>query len=305
MTDSLHLKGLDGANPLGFLAALGVLALCDRMGLRPRMAWQSYANSYRPMLYGDDLSDFPAQIADLLKRDLEQQPPAWCDGTLIKRPSDEYRRFAEAGARSASLAERHAADFVAAYASDVATEEKSNFVTPTRFSFANGQSGKVLLRDYRDLVRSLTDEHIDEALCQPWRNVDACKTFRWEPRDLRLYALRADDPGTNKVYSTHGANVVAFWGLTLLPSFPIVGGDLASTAFARLPDKKRSADFFSWPIWDAPINRDTVASLLAQSSWHRPNPDPELCAQVGIHAVFRSMRLNYQKSLYFTYATSV
>lgn len=305
MTEPLSLNGLDGANPLGFLAALGTLAICDRLGLHPSMGWRPYANSYRPQLWVDDATDLAVRITDLLKHDLEAEPPAWCAGTVIKRPANKYRQSAVAAARGASKSGRHEADFFAAYASDGATEDKTGDVTPTRYSFANGQSGKLLLRDYRDLAQSLEPCHVAEALHRAWKNGDPCKTFRWEPRDLRLYALRADDPGASTVYSTHGANVIAFWGLSLLPSFPSAAGDLASTGFARLPVGQRTADYFSWPIWDRPIGRDTAVALLNRVEWQRPQLDSTVYASSGVHAVFRSKRLNYQKSLYFSHATSI
>lgn len=305
MTEPLYLNGLDGANPLGFLAALGTLALCDRLKLRSRMAWEPYANSYRPRLWVDNSTDLAERITDLLKSDLDGDTPAWCEGTVIKRPAGNYREFAQAAARRASWTNRHEADFAAAFASDAAMDEKGDDVTPTRFSFSNGQSGKVLLRDYRDLVGAMTSAHVGEAVFQPWKNVDACKTFRWEPRDLRLYALRADDPGASAVYSTLGANVIAFWGLTLLPSFPVGSGDLMSTGFARLRDAQRSVDYFSWPLWMEPIGRDVVAGVLLKSQWHTPQVDPIACASLGIHAVFRCKRVNYQKSLYFSHPAAV
>jgi len=304
MTEPLHLNGLDGANPLGFLAALGTLALCDRLSLHPRMAWEPYANSFRPRLCVDDPADLADRITMVLKRDLDRDPPAWCAGTIIRRPATEYRRFAQDAAHRASRSVRHEADFATAFASDAAVEKKTGDVIPTRYSFANGQGGKVLLRDYRDLVRSLKPNHIDEAICQPWSNADACKTFRWEPRDLRLYALRADDPGASTVYSTCGANALAFWGLTLLPSFPAAGGDLMSTGFSRLSDGQRTADYFSWPIWLAAIGRDTTAAMLGRTEWQRSHVDPTVCAALGVHAVFRCRRMNYQKSIYFSPATS-
>ncbi|MHB1156046.1 MAG: type I-G CRISPR-associated protein, Cas3-extension family [Phycisphaerales bacterium] len=300
MTEPLQLNGLDGANPLGFLAALGTLALCDRLQLHPRISWRPYANSYRPLLWVDDSAELSNRLCDCIQHDLTGDPPAWCAGTVIKRPSEDYRRFASTAAQHATLSNRHEADFAAAYASDAACDEKTYEVLPTRFSFSNGQGGKILLRDYRDLADTLTKIHIDQALYQPWQSADPCKTFRWEPRDLRLYALRAENPGSCDVFSTHGANVLAFWAMTMLPGFPLAPHALGNAAFARLPDGLRKADFFSWPIWDAPLTRDVVAALLLRSNWQQEKIDHHDVAQLAIHAVFRAKRVNYQKSLYFS-----
>lgn len=300
MSEPLELNGLDGANPLGFLAALGTLALCDRLDLNPRMSWRPFANSYRPLLRVDDPAKLSERLSTCLSDDLQGDPPDWCSGTVIKRPKEAYRSFAEGAARRASHRDRHAADFAAAYASDAATEEKSQDVIPSRLSFCNGQSNKVLLRDYRDLVHQLTPADIESALFHTWHATDACKTFRWEPRDLRFYALRAQDPGAATVYSSRGGNILAFWALTLLPSFPSGNGELVTAAFARLDDGGRSADFFSWPIWDPPLSADPVVSLMLDPAFHRQVTDAANQQNRGIHAVYRCKRTSYQKGLYFS-----
>lgn len=57
--NGLHLPGLDGANPLGFLAALGTLrALTDAWPNRNvKMAWSQIRGAWRPTLYAEGLAE--------------------------------------------------------------------------------------------------------------------------------------------------------------------------------------------------------------------------------------------------------
>ncbi len=57
--DGLLLPGLDGTNPLGFLAALGVLNLLSAVccGSRTTMRWEAFADGWRPVIGGFDSSN--------------------------------------------------------------------------------------------------------------------------------------------------------------------------------------------------------------------------------------------------------
>jgi hypothetical protein len=51
--DYLLLRGLDGSNPLAFLAALGTLRSLSLVlpTEQVKLAWTEYAGAYRPMIY--------------------------------------------------------------------------------------------------------------------------------------------------------------------------------------------------------------------------------------------------------------
>lgn len=51
MTHTLELSGLDGGNPLGFLAALGTLAEISTMVDPPRMSWSNSGGTWNPTLH--------------------------------------------------------------------------------------------------------------------------------------------------------------------------------------------------------------------------------------------------------------
>jgi CRISPR-associated endonuclease/helicase Cas3 len=67
---SLVLEGIDGANPLGFLAALGVLVVLHQAGYRDsRLAWQRRGLAWRPQLVGLSTDDRRA-LSELLAEEL-------------------------------------------------------------------------------------------------------------------------------------------------------------------------------------------------------------------------------------------
>ena len=47
--------GLDGSNPLHFLASLGVMRLLDRDGFAPRLAWSKESGSWNPVVFAEQL----------------------------------------------------------------------------------------------------------------------------------------------------------------------------------------------------------------------------------------------------------
>ena len=74
----LPLRGLDGANPLGFLAAVGTLTLLDARtndGKRiVRMRWEETAQGWRPSLQGFDGSE--SDLCDVMEKLLKDAPVA-------------------------------------------------------------------------------------------------------------------------------------------------------------------------------------------------------------------------------------
>lgn len=81
------LEGIDGANPLGFLAAVGTLLVLHQAGHREsRLAWRRHGLSWRPQLTGLP-SDDPTALAELLAEKLR--------GTDVSEESDKKRKEAE------------------------------------------------------------------------------------------------------------------------------------------------------------------------------------------------------------------
>jgi hypothetical protein len=305
MTEPLYLNGLDGANPLGFLAALGTLTLCERLNLHPRMAWRPYANSYRPMLWVEQSGEV-MELAELLNQRVQEdwcneEEPVFIYNDIIACLPQDFRRRTVEFLRGNDV-DRVLANLLAGFGSDAILQESGNqagMIQPSALSFANRQSERKLLEDYAALVRGKRSKSktyppasaqvLLEALAKPWRYEDDHKELRWSPTELRQKAYSKSGK------TVHGANLLAFWALTLLPSFPSMQG-LLTTGVSRSKSNIR----FTWPFWSDPLPVDVVRSLLASPLLHQDMPDLEQLRTCGVFAVHRSHRISFEKGLYFT-----
>ncbi len=315
----LVLQGLDGANPLAFLAALGTLRTLSRFwpNQNVRMAWKLEGAAWRPALSRDgDLGEEqivgPLLDYNGLLVSASTKKEAECFnmaalGDIIGVSPGEFDKFARrafcyAKVHGASPAGKEPLDFVAAYGSSACLSDKGK-IEPTQLSFANGQSGQSLLKSFRELRDGLTKEHLLAALYRPWTYTDPRPTLRWDPADCRPYAHLATDPGnsrTTPIRTMRGANYLAFLGLPLLPSVPAAQG-IRTTGFTR--SGRQWA--WTWPTWECPLTVNGVGSLLALSDLQADTPDHIRLRRLGVAQVFRSRRFSYQKGIYFSPATCV
>jgi hypothetical protein len=106
-----------------------------------------------------------------------------------------------------------------------------------------------------------------EALFLPWTRQDPTPGFRWDPAEDIRYALRADDPSSDKSTTQHGANRLAVLGLTTLTVVPVQRGNrvrldvLGGTSVGR-------AFAFAWPIWREPASLTAIRAMLSHPRLH-------------------------------------
>jgi hypothetical protein len=253
----LVLTGLDGANPLGFLAALGVLEVVHARGEPAQLHWRE-EGGWRPILAGgasdfDDLigwidEDRSACISDPAialeyndKRDLKPEPAV-------------FRHYLQRLVEQAEPTKRRAVDWASAFATDVAIDNNGN-TKPTALHFTAGQ--QQFLKMVVDLVEGVTPEDIREALVGPWRYERPLPVMGWDATSSRDYALRASNPSTDKKLGVAGADWLAVRGLAFLPAFP-VKTRVATTGCVGGWKSGR----FRWGLWTVPLRRDVVRSCL-------------------------------------------
>lgn len=284
----IELTGLDGSNPLAFLAALGTLRAIKRAEQRtvPRLHWTS---SLRPTLTipgdhtPDSLSNLLCDAVKLLEAD-----GVAAFGDIVGVEIEIFRQFLKAAVSCQNTeAARSQLTFAAMYGSDAVIDAKKRTVVPTALSFSNGQGGKLLLKDFRTLASWVTPQKVHEALFEQWTYTDTgLPTFRWDPSDMRTGAHMATDPGTTETRSVLAANALAFIGLSFFPTVPI--SNRLQTSGLGFIDGEH---YLKWPIWDCPLTPDTIFALLQQSQWP---------LSIGIITRFASRRLMYKKNLYLT-----
>ncbi|MEW6249642.1 MAG: hypothetical protein AB1716_03265 [Planctomycetota bacterium] len=297
------LCGLDGANPLAFLAALGVLRAASDSGLeRPRLSWRSQG-AWRPVLH------LPAAVsADDLIAQLHRQLAAAARNPALDIGDDlaigpaVWRAAAQAAVVARDML---AADFLAAFGCDALVDEKG-LIRSTALCMMSGAGHQHFLKGMRDILSSVQPNHLHKALFAPWRYDDPLQrlSLRLDPLDDRRYALRRDDPKearTRERGNMLGANSLAALGMSLLPALP-VAGTLETTGFRG---QRRNDRRWTWPIWGVPLALDSIRSVLALPELQMDTPSREKLAGLGIVEVLRSRRIAVDRYLNFTPAHPV
>lgn len=301
----LILEGLDGANPLAFLAALGVLrglniAWPDRL---VQLSWTE-RDAWRPGLHVDREAISREEVLDGLTSfaDLRSGHEALDIGDNLILPPERFREAARAAARSSTGSPdgRARADFIAGFGCEAVTD-RNDEVRDTALRTLRGAGHQHFLKTMRDLAECADADSFERCLFHPWTRGDQRLSLRWDPEDDRRYALRWRDPSKDVAGTEWGANRLAFEAIPLFPVAP-VGRTLATTGFrgARAGDT-----FFTWPIWDVPVNLDTVRSILSLGELQRDAPDRHRLGAMGIREVFRSQRMNAGRYRNFSPARSV
>lgn len=267
--------GLDGANPLGLFAALGLLHVYEdrwrrkRSGPRPRMCWIEGAR-WHPEIHGAGSIEEAVDVVLSDAAEWEAEPALRLayskDGILVdpdakgaildlKPPPAAFRKHLAQLADRAAAGDRRSADLTAAFGTDVAVDGKGN-VKPTAFHFTAGQ--QTFLGIAADVRRGLTAEMVREALVGPWRHEGKLLTFAYDCTGSRQYALRASNPAKEKRGGDPGADWLALLGLAAFPVFP--RGKLAQTTCVEGRWKEAA---FSWALWRYPAAAPEVRSFLA------------------------------------------
>ena len=263
------LPGLDGANPLGFFAALGVLEALSDQGVAATLSWVD-EGVWHPVVDGlahDELS----RVVDLLERDriacgMEPALRLEYEGRRdLKPPPAVYRVYLKELVLAAHPERRRGVDWGLAFATDVAVDNNGR-TKPTALHFTAGQ--QQFLGMVRALIQGLTREDLIEALTGPWTHSRQLPVMGWDATLSRDYALRASDPSTDKKLGVPGADWLAVRGLLCLPTAP-VGTRIITTGCVGGWKTGR----FRWGLWATPLARDAVRSLLRLDLEDMPAPE--------------------------------
>jgi hypothetical protein len=305
MTSEVLLRGIDGANPLGFLAALGTLRVLSLGADDVRLRWSKNANAWRPLVAMKvPLSEkqFVEHLESLLAASIPAEVFSLGDNPSV--PLGAFRPYALAGARAALGGDRTHADFAAAFAGEHPAD-KDGKVPDTALRTMSGAGHQHFLKFMRNFIEQVRTEHLHKTLFETWRYDDPVQnmTLRWDPSDDNRYALRwsdpSGDPDRKSVGSMWGANRLAIEALPLLPTMP-THRQLETVGFLTQGARKTH---WTWPIWDACAGVDTVRSLLDMTDMQRgssPGMPPAALAARGIVDVYRSRRLTTGKFRNFT-----
>lgn len=253
MTDTLQLPALDGANPLGFLAALGLLTVGDRMvGAGAwRLSWRKRVVA-TPVLHG--VSSLDAVISAVLA-DRDQ----WRTANALEHPGDDVK-MSQADLRryiSSCVAENdgnRSIVLISALVAEGPVESKGGS-KPSELHFTTGnQKFLEMARQIRDGV---SESHLAEALETGWRYQSSLPSLRWDLSIDRPYALSATNPAHAAPLTNPGAEWLALLGLVTFPVFS-AGTKLQTTSCEGDWNERK----FHWPIWEKPLSHRAAASLI-------------------------------------------
>jgi hypothetical protein len=288
--NSLLFGGIEGSNPLGFLAAVGAWRLSALLwGDEVRMRWIR-RGGWRPELAGAPVAD-EAEFCQAL---CEMAPWAPLDvfaplGRNLTVAPETFGPVARAAAAGATRDDRRAADFVAAFGSDVLADQKSGRIRYTDLCFITGSGHQDFLGTASGLRESTGTEHLREALFGPWGYRDRGLSLRWDPGDAKEYALQWENPSSVGVYSVWGANRLAFEALPLFPA-AATGGARSGVRTTGFETRGRVHEF-TWPMWEAWIGLDAARGLFASRMLQEEAPERGVLQAIGLAEIFRCQRV--------------
>ena len=283
----LQLCGLDGGNPLGFLAAVGTLrtiALAEPQS-DWRMKWVEQEARWLPEISGQRAITTEAFI-DLLMLALRLDSTIEFDfGNNLSVTPETYVKVVKEAQFRALKNDRRYADFVAAFGCEVLTNDNGK-IQDTGLRTMSGAGNQHFLGTMKQLVSSTSASDLRQSLFKAWTYPDRKLGLRWDPQEDRRYALRWANPSDGDgVPTMRGANRLAVEALPLYPTMP-VGRRVATTGFTQNERK----DWFTWPIWDVAIGMDLVRSLLASAEIQELEPDRSKLRARGVAEIYQSRR---------------
>lgn len=298
------LDGLDAANPLGMLAALGALRISTLIWPQPRLYWQQTGDGWRARLTLEDQISAAGWLEALESR-LREPEPALGIADDLTVPCQDFRRTLLMSQRAARPDARQSVDFLAALGSEAVQARVSGkpngLIADTALRTMSGAGHQHFLGFMRALMQATTAAHLEAALFHPWTYADDGPSLRWDPADDRRYALRWKEPSGDPIRTVRGANRLAIEALPLLPTAP-TGTELETTGFRR---RRGEGVAWTWPVWTLPVGLDTARSLLSLAALQGDKLDRRTLGVMGIAEVYRSVRLTLGKYRNFGMAAPV
>jgi len=296
--------GVDGSNPLAFLAALGMLRTLDLAWpeREVRMAWRASRGAWRPYFVAEGRicrESIVAAVVDHLELGNYEPSlhPHLTLGKNLSVPPADFRRHAIQSAASATRTDRRWADFVASFGCEVLRHDKLDRIAYTEFCFISGSGHQHYLETMQKLLVSTSREQVDAALFEPWQYRDERLSMRWDPADSREHAYQWTAPGDEITVTVWGANLLAAEGSSLFPTVPSPTG-CPTTGFRR---QRRDVKFI-WPIWTPAIGVDVVRSLVATSELADEDEDFGHLYRRGVVTVFCASKIKIGEGANFKWS---
>jgi hypothetical protein len=293
MKDGVCLRGLDGSNPLAFLAALGVLrgltldaeartesagAADDEPAELVRMWWTRERGVWTPWVSGEGLTSED----EVLDR-LHHSP---MNAELI-------HPILAAETKTPFVDIEHQVDAVQEYL--IALHDEFD---PTARSQLQLVRVDYLWGNVKSILSRTARSHLEAAAFKRWSYSDPLEnqSLHFDPSEDRRHAYRwnqpSGDPDLKRCGGMLGANRLAIEAVSL---FPLVRTSAALQTVGFSGQTTRDTRW-TWPIWSGALSLEVVRSLLALSELQQDQPNPLVCHRLGVIAVFRANRILVNKT---------
>ena len=258
-----HLNGLEGTNPLGFLAALGAQVAFQEEDEQPCLWWSDDITPHAIFSPEFPLDRIVTQFMVVIERwkNSAALNPKFSDGSEIPK-GDELKMHADHVRKY--LEQARCLDGDSSLGHALVAEgslDRQGASKPTDFYFTAGQQKFLLM--VRSILGGVTSEDIRRALQGPWKYESTLPSLMWDVADDRVYALSAMDPSKDKKKSNPGAEALALLGLSRYPVFAGLDRTLTQGCTGSWKEGR-----FSWPLWCRPASFHAVKSLLAHAYDH-------------------------------------
>ena len=264
MTGGTHLTGLEGTNPLGFLAALGLQVLFEFADRQPKLWWS------------DDV--IPHAVAspefdvDRIIEQADRVFPQWLESPAVNpgfgTKADDTAKFSPEDLREYLHKTRpHQPGnlMASALVAEDSLDGAGKVAKPSDLYFTAGQLK--FLKIVRDILTGADPNTLVEGLIGPWSYSSTLSSLGWDTTDDRIYALAPSNPAKDKKLTNPGAEALAILGLSRHPVFggrDRNGRDRTLTQGCAGPWRRGGT--YTWPLWTRPAAPSTVRSLLAHAT---------------------------------------
>ena len=263
MNTGVHLPGLEGTNPLGFLAALGVQVIFANEPDQPKLWW---SDDVIPLAVVD-----PGFSIDRVVEQALRVFPIWAESASLNpglgSKADDTAKFSPRDLSAylkSTRSQQPGSRFAAALVAEGSLDGKG-VAKPTDLYFAAGQLK--FLKIARDILNGVDSDGLVEGLAGPWSYSSRLSSLGWDTTDDRIYALAPANPAKEKKLTNPGAEALAILGLSRHPVYAGKdhrGQDRTLTQGCEGPWRREGT--YSWPLWTRPATPSVVRSLLAQAT---------------------------------------
>ena len=302
----LNCVGLNGANPLGFLAALGLFQhVATMLDSTIRLQWEVSGGGWCPTLIGSHPAlASESNMLDWLFASLRTDPTQhWLkrlnelpvEQLGLSRPS-EYSRTAE----KAAWHDRLVADWLSCNGSDLCEVASNNQLQTARRDYFPESAAAI--------ISALTRDHLERTLFRQWDYADPIQkvSLHLEPREDRRHAYQWHKPVGDPTRALRGgmvgANRLAMEAWPLFQSVALRGG-LQTVGFQGTRPLKGIR--WTWPLWTVPLALCDVPPVQNLNELQRASDRASIDGDSALHErgvpiAFRLRRILVEKTPNFT-----